>query len=83
MTACGIAGSPGTVAAFCLEQMRISQCNYLVGQFAFGDQTLDELESSVTLFAGEVMPKLAGRSSEPRNATQIPDDTTARGRHTG
>jgi alkanesulfonate monooxygenase SsuD/methylene tetrahydromethanopterin reductase-like flavin-dependent oxidoreductase (luciferase family) len=54
----GVAGTPEKVVDFCLEQMRISQCNYLVGQFAFGDQTIDELNKSVTLFAEEVMPKL-------------------------
>jgi alkanesulfonate monooxygenase SsuD/methylene tetrahydromethanopterin reductase-like flavin-dependent oxidoreductase (luciferase family) len=54
----GVAGSPDTVADFCLEQMGVSQCNYLVGQFAFGDQTIDELMNSVTLFGREVMPKL-------------------------
>jgi hypothetical protein len=54
----GVAGSPATVADFCREQMQISQCNYMVGQFAFGDQTLEEMESSITLFAREVMPKL-------------------------
>jgi alkanesulfonate monooxygenase SsuD/methylene tetrahydromethanopterin reductase-like flavin-dependent oxidoreductase (luciferase family) len=56
----GVAGSPDTVAQFCLEQMQGSGCNYLVGQFAFGDQTLDELETSITLFGRDVMPKLAG-----------------------
>jgi alkanesulfonate monooxygenase SsuD/methylene tetrahydromethanopterin reductase-like flavin-dependent oxidoreductase (luciferase family) len=54
----GVAGTPERVAEFCLEQMRISQCNYLVGQFAFGDQTIDELNTSITLFGQEVMPKL-------------------------
>jgi hypothetical protein len=54
----GIAGSPATVAAFLSQQLTTSQCNYCVGQFAFGDQTLAELETSVSLFADEVMPVL-------------------------
>lgn len=54
----GVAGTPERVADFCLEQIRTSQCNYLVGQFAFGDQTIDELDTSITLFGQEVMPKL-------------------------
>ena len=57
----GVAGTPDTVVDFCLEQLRISQCNYLVGQFAFGDQTIDELNTSITLFGQEVMPKLVRR----------------------
>ena len=56
----GVAGSPATVAAFLETQMRNSQCNYCVGQFAFGDQTPRELRNSVTLFAREVMPVLRG-----------------------
>ena len=59
----GVAGAPTTVAAFCLDQMQASRCNYLVGQFAFGDQTLEELETSITLFAEAVMPKLMGVAS--------------------
>jgi alkanesulfonate monooxygenase SsuD/methylene tetrahydromethanopterin reductase-like flavin-dependent oxidoreductase (luciferase family) len=54
----GVAGTPDKVVDFCLEQMRISQCNYLVGQFAFGDQTIEELNTSIALFGQEVMPKL-------------------------
>jgi alkanesulfonate monooxygenase SsuD/methylene tetrahydromethanopterin reductase-like flavin-dependent oxidoreductase (luciferase family) len=59
----GVAGSPATVSQFCLEQMQVSGCNYLVGQFAFGDQTLDEIERSVALFGREVMPTLMSRAS--------------------
>ena len=54
----GVAGSPEAVARFCARQMDVSACDYLVGQFAFGDQTLGELETSVGLFTSEVMPKL-------------------------
>jgi len=54
----GVAGSPATVAAFLRDQLDVSQCNYLVGQFAFGDQTLSELTTSLELFRTEVWPKL-------------------------
>ncbi len=56
----GIAGSPRTVARFLGDQLTRSQCNYCVGQMAFGDQTLAELTESVELFAREVMPELRG-----------------------
>lgn len=56
----GIAGSPASVAAFLKQQLTSSQCNYCVGQFAFGDQSLDELQNSVTLFSQQVMPQLRG-----------------------
>jgi alkanesulfonate monooxygenase SsuD/methylene tetrahydromethanopterin reductase-like flavin-dependent oxidoreductase (luciferase family) len=54
----GIAGSPATVRAFLASQIEDSGANYLVGQFAFGDLTLDEMQRSVALFATDVMPGL-------------------------
>lgn len=54
----GIAGSPETVARLCEQQLRTSRCNYLVAQFAFGDQTILELETSVRLFSEQVMRRL-------------------------
>ena len=54
----GVAGSPATVAAFLQKQLTLAQCNYCVGQFAFGDQSLAEMQESVTLFANRVMPEL-------------------------
>ena len=53
-----IAGSPKTVAAFLNKQMAEAKCNYLVGQFAFGDQTLAETLHSIALFTDQVMPAL-------------------------
>jgi alkanesulfonate monooxygenase SsuD/methylene tetrahydromethanopterin reductase-like flavin-dependent oxidoreductase (luciferase family) len=61
----GVAGSPDTVAAFLHEQLRVSQSNYCVAQIAFGDQTLDELRTSVELFARHVMPALYEIDHEP------------------
>jgi alkanesulfonate monooxygenase SsuD/methylene tetrahydromethanopterin reductase-like flavin-dependent oxidoreductase (luciferase family) len=54
----GIAGSPATVSAFLAAQLAETGCNYVVGQFAFGDLTLDETLRSIDLFAREVMPAL-------------------------
>jgi alkanesulfonate monooxygenase SsuD/methylene tetrahydromethanopterin reductase-like flavin-dependent oxidoreductase (luciferase family) len=54
----GVAGSPDTVARFVRAQMEESQCNYLVGQFAFGDLSATELATSLELFQQRVMPRL-------------------------
>jgi alkanesulfonate monooxygenase SsuD/methylene tetrahydromethanopterin reductase-like flavin-dependent oxidoreductase (luciferase family) len=53
-----IAGSPETVRAFLAAQIEDSKANYVVGQFCFGDLTLDEMLRSVELFAAHVMPAL-------------------------
>jgi alkanesulfonate monooxygenase SsuD/methylene tetrahydromethanopterin reductase-like flavin-dependent oxidoreductase (luciferase family) len=53
-----IAGSVDTVRAFLRNQMEISGANYLVGQFCFGDLSLDDMLRSVELFAIHIMPKL-------------------------
>jgi alkanesulfonate monooxygenase SsuD/methylene tetrahydromethanopterin reductase-like flavin-dependent oxidoreductase (luciferase family) len=55
----GVAGSPDTVARFIRAQMDESQCNYLVGQFAFGDLSAPELATSLHLFQNRVMPQLS------------------------
>jgi alkanesulfonate monooxygenase SsuD/methylene tetrahydromethanopterin reductase-like flavin-dependent oxidoreductase (luciferase family) len=53
-----IAGSVDTVRAFLRKQVEISGANYLVGQFCFGDLTLDEILRSVELFSIHIMPAL-------------------------
>jgi alkanesulfonate monooxygenase SsuD/methylene tetrahydromethanopterin reductase-like flavin-dependent oxidoreductase (luciferase family) len=58
----GIAGTPATVTQFLSSQLDETRCNYLVGQFAFGDLTLSETLRSIQLFADEVMPKLRGKT---------------------
>jgi alkanesulfonate monooxygenase SsuD/methylene tetrahydromethanopterin reductase-like flavin-dependent oxidoreductase (luciferase family) len=55
-----IAGSPATVAQFLGAQLADCGANYMVGQLAFGDLTLDEMLRSVALFSSEVMPALRG-----------------------
>jgi alkanesulfonate monooxygenase SsuD/methylene tetrahydromethanopterin reductase-like flavin-dependent oxidoreductase (luciferase family) len=54
----GIAGSPETVTAFLREQLAATGATYLVGQFAFGELTLDETLRSIDLFSRHVMPAL-------------------------
>jgi hypothetical protein len=53
-----IAGDPETVTNFLRAQVDESAANYLVGQFAFGDLTLEESLRSVQLFHNHVMPEL-------------------------
>ena len=54
----GIAGSPATVRELLTAQLAETGCNYVVGQFAFGDMTLQEALHSIGLFVREVMPAL-------------------------
>lgn len=59
-----IAGSPETVGGFLAAQIEESTANYLVGQFCFGDLTVDEMLRSVELFAALVMPRLRKESED-------------------
>jgi alkanesulfonate monooxygenase SsuD/methylene tetrahydromethanopterin reductase-like flavin-dependent oxidoreductase (luciferase family) len=54
----GIGGAAETVASFLEAQVAESQCTYLLGQFAFGDLSLDESLRSVELFTACIMPRL-------------------------
>ncbi len=56
----GVAGAPATVAALLRRQIEVTGSNYLVGQFVFGDLTLEEALRSIALFARHVVPELAG-----------------------
>jgi alkanesulfonate monooxygenase SsuD/methylene tetrahydromethanopterin reductase-like flavin-dependent oxidoreductase (luciferase family) len=64
----GIAGTPEKVLEFLAAQLQDSGANYLVGQLAFGDLTLDEMLRSIALFAGEVMPALRAQIDTPAPA---------------
>jgi alkanesulfonate monooxygenase SsuD/methylene tetrahydromethanopterin reductase-like flavin-dependent oxidoreductase (luciferase family) len=59
----GIAGSPATVAEFLARELGGTGCNYVVGQFAFGDLTLGESLQSIGLFADEVIPLLHAKAA--------------------
>jgi alkanesulfonate monooxygenase SsuD/methylene tetrahydromethanopterin reductase-like flavin-dependent oxidoreductase (luciferase family) len=59
----GIAGSAKTVTEFLQSQLAETGCNYVVGQFAFGDLTREECLQSIALFASDVMPALRAESS--------------------
>ena len=54
----GVAGSPDTVARFLEKDLEACASNYFVGQFVFGDMSLEETLRSVELFAREVAPRL-------------------------
>jgi alkanesulfonate monooxygenase SsuD/methylene tetrahydromethanopterin reductase-like flavin-dependent oxidoreductase (luciferase family) len=54
----GIAGTAARVASCLQAQLAESQCTYLVGQFAFGDLSLDESLRSVELFTKYIIPGL-------------------------
>lgn len=53
------AGTAAQVRDALLRQVRETGVNYLVGRFAFGDLTPEEMLRSASLFAAEVMPALA------------------------
>jgi alkanesulfonate monooxygenase SsuD/methylene tetrahydromethanopterin reductase-like flavin-dependent oxidoreductase (luciferase family) len=55
-----VAGNPDTVRRFLQAQLDESAANYLVGQFAFGNLSLEESLRTVELFKNEVMAKLNG-----------------------
>jgi len=55
----GMAGSPETVRNWLSAQVEETGANYIVGQFAFGDLSARECESSVQLFASHVMPAIS------------------------
>jgi alkanesulfonate monooxygenase SsuD/methylene tetrahydromethanopterin reductase-like flavin-dependent oxidoreductase (luciferase family) len=70
----GIAGSPVTVAEFLSSQLSATGCNYVVGQFAFGDLTLDETLQSIGLFTSEVLPLLRAKgSAETERSASLAD----------
>jgi alkanesulfonate monooxygenase SsuD/methylene tetrahydromethanopterin reductase-like flavin-dependent oxidoreductase (luciferase family) len=59
----GVAGSPETVAKILSEQFEGSAYNYCIGDFAWGDLTLDESQRSVELFSKHVMPVLRAQAA--------------------
>jgi hypothetical protein len=55
----GMAGSPETLRNWLRAQVEETGVNYIVGQFAFGDLSAAECESSVQLFADHIMPSIS------------------------
>ena len=53
-----VAGAPETVIDVLRNEMMVSDANYLVGQFVFGDMSPAEAESSVGMFIDSVAPVL-------------------------
>ena len=66
----GIAGSPATVRDILATQLEETGCNYVVGQFTFGDMTLAESLHSIGLFVDEVMPALRATKSRISDAAE-------------
>ena len=67
----GVAGTPATVTRFLRDQLDETGCNYVVGQFAFGDLTREQVLRSIDLFTNEVMPALRSREVRARAAADI------------
>ena len=57
----GVAGSPKTVLDWLSAHIETTGANYLVGQHQFGDMTAAETQTSLRLYAAEVMPALRKR----------------------
>ncbi|MDF2114545.1 LLM class flavin-dependent oxidoreductase [Roseiarcaceae bacterium H3SJ34-1] len=52
----GVAGSPETVAAYLIDQIRQTGANYCLMYLAFGNLTAGQIGRSVELFVSRVMP---------------------------
>jgi alkanesulfonate monooxygenase SsuD/methylene tetrahydromethanopterin reductase-like flavin-dependent oxidoreductase (luciferase family) len=55
-----LASTPAKIAEWIAEDITASGANYYVGQFVFGDMTLEETLRSISLFRDEVLPALKG-----------------------
>ena len=49
---------------FLKRQLGETQCNYVAGQFAFGDMTREEALGSIGLFVSHVMPAVLAANDE-------------------
>lgn len=67
----GIAGSPASVRDALAAQLAETGCNYVVGQFAFGDMSCEEALRSIDLFARQVMPALRGAAAAAPGPTNL------------
>jgi len=62
------AGAPEDAAEYVRAQLAESGANYFVGQFAFGNLTLEETLGSIGLFASEVIPMFERASARVASA---------------
>jgi alkanesulfonate monooxygenase SsuD/methylene tetrahydromethanopterin reductase-like flavin-dependent oxidoreductase (luciferase family) len=60
-----LVGSPQTVAERLREYLDLTGANYVMGAFAWGSFTRDQILRSIDLFAREVMPAVSGRAAQP------------------
>jgi alkanesulfonate monooxygenase SsuD/methylene tetrahydromethanopterin reductase-like flavin-dependent oxidoreductase (luciferase family) len=67
----GVAGSPATVTDFLSRQLAETGCNYVVGQFAFGDLSRAECLHSIDLFASGVMPALRAKARADKTLSVV------------
>jgi alkanesulfonate monooxygenase SsuD/methylene tetrahydromethanopterin reductase-like flavin-dependent oxidoreductase (luciferase family) len=65
------AGSARTITDMLGSQLQVTGANYAVGQFVFGDMSLEESTTSIGLFSSEVMPTLVRSYGAQRPATTI------------
>lgn len=60
-----LAGAPETLARKLAGYPELTQANYVLGAFAWGSFTRDQILRSVDLFAREVMPRVSQLAREP------------------
>jgi len=60
-----LVGSPESVARTLSGYLESTQANYLMGAFAWGSFTRDQILRSIDLFAREVMPRVSRLATEP------------------
>ncbi|HTE85914.1 MAG TPA: LLM class flavin-dependent oxidoreductase [Dehalococcoidia bacterium] len=60
-----LVGTPQTVADKLSGYLEMTQANYILGAFAWGSFTRDQLLRSIDLFAREVMPRVSVAATQP------------------
>jgi alkanesulfonate monooxygenase SsuD/methylene tetrahydromethanopterin reductase-like flavin-dependent oxidoreductase (luciferase family) len=60
-----LVGTPQTVAGKLAEYLMLTHANYVMGAFAWGSFTRDQILRSIDLFAREVMPRVRISEAQP------------------
>jgi alkanesulfonate monooxygenase SsuD/methylene tetrahydromethanopterin reductase-like flavin-dependent oxidoreductase (luciferase family) len=60
-----LVGTPQTIADKLSEYLSLTQANYVMGAFAWGSFTRDQILRSIELFAREVMPRVEIAEAQP------------------